>query len=251
MDAGAAEVSVVIPCLNEARTLAHCIAQARLGLAALGVPGEIVVADNGSSDGSAAIAEAHGASVVHVERKGYGSALLAGIAAARGRFIVMGDGDASYDFSQIAPFIERLRAGDDLVLGNRFRGGIRPGAMPWSNRYIGNPILTGLLNLFFRTTVGDAHCGLRAFRKDAIATLELAAPGMEFASEMIVKASLGGLRISEVPTVLHPDGRGRPPHLRRFRDGWRHLRLLVALRVQAFRSRFKRSRLDLAKGRAG
>src|SRR5262249_8011628 len=158
-----------------------------------------------------------------VERKGYGAALQGGIAAARGRYVIMGDADDSYDFTRIRAFVERLRAGDELVMGNRFKGGIKPGAMPWHHKYVGNPALTGLLNLFFRTGIGDAHCGLRAFRKDAYDRLGLVTPGMEFASEMVVKASLKGLRIAEVPVVLHPDGRDRPPHLRSFRDGWRHL----------------------------
>ena len=171
--------------------------------------------------------EQHGARVIEVERKGYGHALRAGIQAARGRYIVMGDSDDSYDFSALEPFVERLRAGYDLVMGNRFRGGIRPGAMPWLHRYVGNPILTGILNLFFRTPIGDAHCGLRAFRKDSYAKLGLASPGMEFASEMVVKACVSHQKITEVPIVLHPDGRDRPPHLRSFRDGWRHLRYML------------------------
>jgi glycosyltransferase involved in cell wall biosynthesis len=193
------------------------------------VHGEVIVADNGSTDGSPEIAEAHGARVVHVEQKGYGSALQAGIAAARGKYIVMGDADESYDFSLLWEFLNRLRWGDDLVMGNRFRGGIRQGAMPWLHRYVGNPVLSGILNLFFRTPIRDAHCGLRAFRKDAYERLRLHTPGMEFASEMVVKASLNRQKISEVPIVLHPDGRDRAPHLRSFRDGWRHLRFLLLL----------------------
>jgi glycosyltransferase involved in cell wall biosynthesis len=223
------EVSVVMPCLNEARTLGHCIDQAARALHRLGVAGEVIVADNGSVDGSPDIARAHGARVVRVETKGYGSALQGGIAAARGRFIIMGDADASYDFSRLDGFLERLQAGDDLVMGNRFQGGIRPGAMPWLHRYLGNPVLTGILNLFFSSPIRDAHCGLRAFRKEAYERLGLTTPGMEFASEMVVKACLKGLRISEVPIVLYPDGRDRPPHLRSFRDGWRHLRFLLLL----------------------
>jgi glycosyltransferase involved in cell wall biosynthesis len=221
------EVAIVMPCLNEARTVGRCVAKAVAALNRLGVDGEVIVADNGSTDGSQEIARAHGARVVHVARRGYGSALQAGIAAAQGKYIIMGDADDSYDFSSIDPFIEKLRAGDELVMGNRFKGGIRPGAMPWHHRYIGNPVLTGILNLFFRTPIRDAHCGLRAFRKDAYETLGLNTPGMEFASEMVVKSSLQGQRISEVPVVLHPDGRDRPPHLRSFRDGWRHLRFLL------------------------
>jgi hypothetical protein len=225
----AVEVTVVMPCLNEARTVGLCVEKARRALEDLGVCGEVVVADNGSGDGSPEVARRCGARVVHAERRGYGSALRAGIESARGRFIIMGDADDSYDFTRLGPFVERLRSGDDLVMGNRFRGGILPGAMPWHHRYVGNPVLTGVLNLFFRSHIGDAHCGLRAFRRDAYARLGLTSPGMEFASEMVVKACLNRLRVSEVPVVLHPDGRDRPPHLRSFRDGWRHLRLLLLL----------------------
>jgi hypothetical protein len=228
-EAGAVEVSVVMPCLNEARTVARCVEKALACLRALDVRGEVVVADNGSTDGSRELARAAGARVVEVERRGYGSALQAGIAGARGRYVIMGDADDSYDFTALAPFIERLRAGDDLVMGNRFRGGIKPGAMPWLHRYVGNPVLSGILNLFFRTPVGDAHCGLRGFRKDAYERLGLSTTGMEFASEMVVKAALHKQKISEVPTTLSPDGRDRPPHLRSFRDGWRHLRFLLLL----------------------
>jgi hypothetical protein len=223
------EVTVVMPCLNEARTVGRCVAKAVAALERLGVVGEVVVADNGSTDGSQEIAFRAGARVVAVPRRGYGSALQGGVEAARGRFVIMGDADDSYDFSELGPFVKELRAGKDLVMGNRFRGGIRPGAMPWLHRYVGNPVLTGILNLFFRTPIGDAHCGLRAFRKEAYQSLGLSCPGMEFASEMVVKASLHGQRIAEVPVVLHPDGRDRPPHLRSFRDGWRHLRLLLLL----------------------
>ena len=221
------EVTVVMPCLNESRTVGVCIDKARAGLEGIGVKGEVLVADNGSSDGSPAIAESHGARVVHVPRKGYGSALQAGIAAAKGRFVIMGDADDSYDFTNLQPFVEKLRQGDDLVMGNRFRGGIKPGAMPWHHRYIGNPILTGVLNLFFHSPIGDAHCGLRGFSKDACERLKLLSTGMEFASEMVIKACLFRQKISEVPTTLSPDGRDRSPHLRSFRDGWRHLRLLL------------------------
>jgi hypothetical protein len=223
------EVSVVMPCLNEARTVGRCIDKARAALDELGVLGEVVVADNGSSDGSPDIARARGARVVHVASRGYGAALQSGIAAARGHYVIMGDADDSYDFSRLGPFVERLRAGDDLVMGNRFMGGIRPGAMPSLHRYLGNPVLTGVLNLFFRSPIGDAHCGLRGFRKDAYQRLGLTTSGMEFASEMVVKACLQQQRISEVPVVLHPDGRDRPPHLRSFRDGWRHLRFLLLM----------------------
>jgi Glycosyl transferase family 2 len=223
------EVSVVLPCLNEARTVGICIDKALDSLARLGVRGEVIVADNGSTDGSQEIAFQHGARVVPVARKGYGSALQGGISAACGRYIIMGDADDSYDFSRLDAFIEKLRAGDDLVMGNRFKGGILPGAMPWLHRYVGNPVLTGILNLFFRTPIGDAHCGLRGFRKDMVEQLGLATPGMEFASEMVVKAALQKKKMSEVPTVLHPDGRDRPPHLRSFRDGWRHLRFMLLM----------------------
>jgi hypothetical protein len=189
----------------------------------------VIVADNGSTDGSQAVAREHGARVVSVEAKGYGSALQGGVAAARGRYVVLGDADDSYDFGRLGPFLERLRAGDDLVMGNRFRGGIEPGAMPWHHRYVGNPVLTGVLNLFFHSPIRDAHCGLRAFRKDAYQRLGLRAPGMEFASEMVVKACLQKQKISEAPVVLRPAGRGRPPHLRGFRDGWRRLRFLLLM----------------------
>jgi glycosyltransferase involved in cell wall biosynthesis len=223
------EVSVVMPCLNEARTVGRCVAKAVAALEALGVHGEVIVADNGSTDGSRDLARGHGARVVEVSRRGYGSALQAGIAAARGTYVIMGDADDSYDFANLQPFVERLRKGDDLVMGNRFRGGIKPGAMPWLHRYVGNPILSGILNLFFRTPAHDCHCGLRGFRKDAYERLNLHTTGMEFASEMVVKASLHRQKISEVPIVLYPDGRDRPPHLRSFRDGWRHLRFLLLL----------------------
>lgn len=223
------ELSVVMPCLNEARTVGRCVMKAIKAFHLMGIVGEVVVADNGSSDGSQAIARQHGARVVDVPRKGYGSALQAGIAAARGEFIIMGDADDSYDFAKLEPFVRQLRAGDDIVMGNRFRGGIKPGAMPWHHKYIGNPVLTGILNLFFRSPIGDAHCGLRGFRKEAYRKLGLKTPGMEFASEMVVKACLNDLKMSEVPIVLHKDGRDRPPHLRSFRDGWRHLRFMLLM----------------------
>jgi glycosyltransferase involved in cell wall biosynthesis len=221
------EISVVMPCLNEAQTVGACVDKATLALRLLGVRGEVVIADNGSNDGSQQIAHDHGARVIPVARRGYGHALRAGIQAARGRYIIMGDSDDSYDFSQLGPFVDQLRGGYDLVMGNRFRGGILPGAMPWLHRYVGNPILTGVLNLFFRSPIGDAHCGLRAFPKASCAQLRLATPGMEFASEMVVKASVSRQKITEVPIVLHPDCRGRPPHLRSFHDGWRHLRFML------------------------
>ena len=221
------EVSVVIPCLNESETLAVCIRKALGCLSENGISGEVIVADNGSTDGSQAIAEAEGARVVPVEAKGYGNALMGGIEAARGRYVIMGDADDSYDFSAFGPFIEKLRKGNDLVMGNRFRGGIAPGAMPALHRYLGNPVLSGLGRLFFRCPVGDFHCGLRAFSREAFGRMKLQTTGMEFASEMVVKATLLGLRIAEVPTTLSPDGRSRPPHLRSWRDGWRHLRFML------------------------
>jgi glycosyltransferase involved in cell wall biosynthesis len=223
------ELTVLMPCLNEAETLERCIAKARAWMERSGVAGEVLVADNGSSDGSQAIAGKAGARVVHEQRKGYGAALRAGIAAARGRYIVMGDADDSYDFGALDPFLEALRGGADLVMGNRFRGGIAPNAMPPLHRYLGNPVLTGIGRLFFRSPVGDFHCGLRGFRAEAIRGLGLATDGMEFASEMVVRATVDGLKITEVPATLSPDGRSRPPHLRSFRDGWRHLRFLLML----------------------
>lgn len=221
------EVSIVMPCLNEARTLANCIRQARRGLEENGLVGEILIADNGSDDGSREIAQSEGARVLAVPQRGYGAALLGGIKEARGRYVIMGDADESYDFSALMPFIEKLRGGADLVMGNRFRGGIEDGAMPPLHRYLGNPVLTGIGKLFFGSACGDFHCGLRAFRRDAILNLDLRTTGMEFASEMIVKATLAKLRIEEVPTTLSRDGRDRPPHLRSWRDGWRHLRFLL------------------------
>jgi glycosyltransferase involved in cell wall biosynthesis len=223
----AIELTVLMPCLNEAETLAACIGKAQAFFFRSGVKGEVLIADNGSDDGSQALATSLGARVVLVTERGYGAALIAGIAAARGRFVIMGDADDSYDFLNLEPFLERLRAGDDLVMGNRFRGGILPGAMPWHHKLIGNPVLSWLGRLFFSARVGDFHCGLRGFRRDAILGLNLRTTGMEFASEMVVKATLGELTISEVPTVLSPDGRSRRPHLKSFRDGWRHLRFLL------------------------
>jgi glycosyltransferase involved in cell wall biosynthesis len=227
LGSGAIEVSVVMPCLNEAESLGICIQKASDALQELGIRGEVIVADNGSSDGSQAIARGLGARVVDVEAKGYGSALLGGITAACGEFVIMGDADDSYDFGAIGPFVEKLRAGNDLVMGNRFAGGIRPGAMPALHRYLGNPVLSRLGRLFFNSPVGDFHCGLRGFRKAAIERLDLRTTGMEFASEMIVKATLMDLRITEVPTTLSPARRTRQPHLRTWRDGWRHLRFLL------------------------
>jgi glycosyltransferase involved in cell wall biosynthesis len=221
------EFSIVMPCLNEAETLSICIQKAQRSLSENNVAGEIIIADNGSIDGSQEIAEQHDARVVDVQSKGYGSALMGGIAAARGEYIIMGDADDSYDFSKLGPFIAKLRQGYDLVMGNRFRGGIAPGAMPALHRYLGNPVLTTMGRLFFRSPVGDFHCGLRGFSKSAVTKLDLHTTGMEFASEMVVKATLRGMRIAEVPTTLSPDGRTRAPHLRSWRDGWRHLRFLL------------------------
>ena len=216
-----------MPCLNEAETLAACIRKALSAIDKHDLAAEVIVADNGSTDGSQAVAEKLGARVVEVARKGYGSALIGGIEAARGRFVIMGDADDSYDFSAIGPLVDQLRQGYDLVMGNRFSGGIAAGAMVWSHRWVGNPVLTFISRVFFRTPVGDMHCGLRGFRKDAIDKLHLRATGMEFASEMVIKASLRRLKIAEVPVTLSPDGRSRPPHLRTWRDGWRHLRFML------------------------
>ncbi|MGL4238268.1 glycosyltransferase family 2 protein [Tabrizicola sp.] len=221
------ELTILMPCLNEAETLATCIRKARAYLDASGINGEILIADNGSTDGSQAIAEGLGAVVVPVPMRGYGAALSAGIAAAQGRYVIMGDSDDSYDFLNLDGFVERLRAGADLVMGNRFKGGIAPGAMPALHRYLGNPVLSTIGRVLYRTPVGDFHCGLRGFSRAAIQRLGLTSPGMEFASEMVMKASLAGLNIAEVPTTLSPDGRSRPPHLRSWRDGWRHLKLLL------------------------
>jgi hypothetical protein len=221
------ELSIVMPCLDESETVERCIRQAHAFLDGTGISGEVLVADNGSTDGSQEIAERAGARVVHVAERGYGAALLGGIEAARGAYVAMGDADDSYDFGTLGPFVERLRAGADLVMGNRFDGGIAPGAMPALHRYFGNPILSFVGRLFFGTPVSDFHCGLRAFRRDAVLGLELRTTGMEFASEMVVKASIAGLDVQEVPTTLRADGRSRRPHLRSWRDGWRHLRFLL------------------------
>jgi glycosyltransferase involved in cell wall biosynthesis len=221
------ELSIVMPCLNEAETLATCIQKAQRAIEGDGLAAEIIVADNGSTDGSAVIARELGARVIEVPRKGYGAALIGGIQAATGTFVIMGDADDSYDFAAIAPLITKLREGNDLVVGNRFAGGIAPGAMPWLHRWIGNPVLTSISRVFFRTPIGDMHCGLRGFRRDAFLRMRLTATGMEFASEMVIKASLQRMRIAEVPVTLRPDGRSRPPHLRTWRDGWRHLRFML------------------------
>lgn len=225
--ANSVELTILMPCLNEAETLATCIDKAQAFLARTGIAGEVLIADNGSTDGSQAIAIAHGARVEPIPARGYGAALIGGIRAANGRYVIMGDSDDSYDFSALEGFVEKLRQGWQLVMGNRFQGGIKPGAMPPLHRYLGNPVLTGIGRLFFRSPSGDFHCGLRGFDREAILGLDLQTPGMEFASEMVIKATIGGLRITEVPTTLSPDGRSRPPHLRSWRDGWRHLRFLL------------------------
>jgi len=222
------EVSVVLPCLDEAETLATCISKAQASLDRLAIVGEVVVADNGSTDGSQEIAVEHGARVVPVAERGYGAALRAGIAEARGTYVIMADADDSYALDELEPFVTRLRQGADMVMGDRFAGGIAPGAMPAMHRYLGNPILSLVGRRFFRVPIHDFHCGMRGFRRDRILGLGLRTNGMEFASEMIVRASLAGLEIAEVPTTLRPDGRSRAPHLRTWRDGWRHLRFLLA-----------------------
>lgn len=221
------EVSVVIPCLNEAETLETCIRKAQRSLDEQGIAGEIIVADNGSTDGSREIALWAGARVVSVETRGYGSALMGGINAARGKYVIMGDADDSYDFTGLFPFVEKLREGYDLVMGSRFKGGIEKGAMPPLHRYVGNPLLTRIGRLLFCAPCSDFHCGLRGFSREGVMRLDLRTTGMEFASEMVVKATLHRMRIAEVPTTLSPDGRSRLPHLRTWRDGWRHLRFLL------------------------
>jgi glycosyltransferase involved in cell wall biosynthesis len=221
------ELSVVMPCLNEVRTVGVCVQKALTCLREHGIAGEVIVADNGSTDGSRELAASLGARVVPVPIRGYGAALAAGIAAARGRFVVMADSDDSYDLGNLTPFLERLRAGDDLVMGNRFKGGIDPGAMPPLHKYFGNPGLTFLGRLFFRSRCKDFYCGQRGFRRDAIRALDLQSTGMEFALEMLVKSTMTGLKVSEVPIKLAKDGRDRPPHLRSWRDGWRSLRFYL------------------------
>jgi glycosyltransferase involved in cell wall biosynthesis len=221
------ELAILMPCLNEAKTVGRCITKARAFLDRSGVNGEIIVADNGSSDGSQAIAEASGARVVDIPLKGYGNALIGGIRAAHARYVIMGDSDDSYDFSALDPFLEKLREGNQLVMGNRFLGGIERGAMPALHRYLGNPVLSAIGRIFFGSPCGDFHCGLRGFDRAAILGLDLQAPGMEFASEMVVKAAVRKIRIAEVPTTLSRDGRTNPPHLRSWHDGWRHLRFLL------------------------
>jgi glycosyltransferase involved in cell wall biosynthesis len=221
------ELTILMPCLNEAETLATCIQKAKTFLTEARIQGEILIADNGSTDGSQRIAELAGARVVNVATKGYGAALKGGMAAAQGKYIVMGDADDSYNFLNLTAFVEQLRQGHDLVMGNRFQGGIQKGAMPFLNRYLGNPVLSLLGRLFFKNNIGDFHCGLRGFQRERMQALQLQGDGMEFASEMIVKATLHQFKMTEVPTTLSPDGRNRKPHLRPWRDGWRHLRLLL------------------------
>lgn len=221
------EVSVVIPCLNEANSVGLCVEKAIRAFQAHGLRGEVVVADNGSVDGSAEEAARCGARVIRVEPRGYGATLRAGIAASRGAFVVMGDADDSYDFSEVSRFVEMLRRGYDVVMGNRFRGEIKPGAMPWHHRRIGNPCLTALLNVLFQAGIGDSHCGMRGFTRAVYQRMDLRCTGMEFASEFVIKAAQLGARMTEIPITLWPDKRGRPPHLRSFRDGWRHLRFML------------------------
>ncbi|WP_458789781.1 glycosyltransferase family 2 protein [Yoonia sp. MH D7] len=223
------ELTILMPCLNEAETLEVCIRKAQEYLSGAGLVGEILISDNGSTDGSQSLAESLGARVVHAPQRGYGGALLAGIDAAKGRYIIMADSDDSYDFSHLAPFVSALRGGAELVMGNRFKGGIAKNAMPPLHRYLGNPVLSTIGRVLYQTPVGDFHCGLRGFSKQAIQRLGLNSTGMDFASEMVIKATLFGLRIEEVPTTLSPDGRSRPPHLRSWRDGWLHLKLLLTL----------------------
>jgi glycosyltransferase involved in cell wall biosynthesis len=221
------DVSVVIPCLNEANSLAHCVDKAMGAFRSAGLSGEVVVADNGSTDGSVELAEGRGARVIRVAERGYGAALRAGIAAARGPFIIMGDADDSYDFADVPRFVEKLREGFDVVMGNRFRGGIKPGAMPSLHRYFGNPGLTALLNTLFHVGIGDSYCGMRGFSRALFDRLDVRSSGMEFALEMIIKSAQIGARITEIPIILWPDKRGRAPHLRSFRDGWRSLRFML------------------------
>jgi glycosyltransferase involved in cell wall biosynthesis len=221
------ELSIVMPCLNEAETLAACIRKAQSYLDRSGVSGEIVIGDNGSTDGSQQIATSLGARVIPIPNRGYGAALYGAISAAQGRYCIMGDSDDSYNFEKLDAFVDKLRQGYDLVMGNRFQGGILPGAMPWKNRYIGNPILSTIGKILFHAEVGDFHCGLRGFSKSAFQRMDLRTTGMEFASEMVIKAKLMGMKMTEVPTTLSPDGRSRPPHLLPYRDGWRHLRFML------------------------
>lgn len=221
------ELTILMPCLNEAETLATCIRKAKQFLSENNIDGEVLVSDNGSTDGSQKIAISEGARVVSTDIKGYGSALINGTRNAHGKYVIMGDADDSYDFLHLVPFVEKLREGYDLVMGDRFAGGIEDGAMPWSHRYIGNPVLSFIGRLFYKSKIRDFHCGLRGYNRESILNLHLQTTGMEYASEMVVKAELNGLRIAEVPTTLSKDGRSRAPHLRSFRDGWRHLKFLL------------------------
>ena len=222
------ELTILMPCLNEAKTVAVCVGKAKLFFERSGICGEILIADNGSTDGSQQLARQAGARVIDIPERGYGAALIGGILAAQGRYVIMGDADDSYDFSALDGFVEELRKGADLVMGNRFRGGIAPKAMPLLHRYLGNPVLSFLGRLLYRTDIGDFHCGLRGFSRQRILDLKLKSTGMEFASEMVMKACMSGCSVVEVPTTLMPDGRGRPPHLNTWRDGWRHLKLLLS-----------------------
>jgi glycosyltransferase involved in cell wall biosynthesis len=224
---GSLELSVVMPCLNEDRTVGVCVAKALRTMAASGIVGEVLVVDNGSTDRSVEVASDAGARVVHQPLRGYGNALRKGFAEARGRFVIMADCDDSYDVTDLERFVVRLRNGADLVMGNRLAGEIKPGAMPWHHRWIGNPLLSWFLNRLFHTGVGDTHCGMRGFVREAMEKVGLRMPGMEMASEMVIKSSLAGLRVEELPITLYPDGRNRRPHLRSFRDGWRHLRFML------------------------
>lgn len=221
------ELTILMPCLNEAETLEVCINKAKTFLKNSGVVGEVLIADNGSTDGSVEIAKKCGARVEHVPVKGYGAALIGGCKAAKGKYVIMGDADDSYDFLNLMPFVEKLREGYELVMGNRFRGKIAKGAMPPLHRYLGNPVLSFIGRLFFPSEIGDFHCGLRGYEREAMLKLDLHTTGMEYASEMVVKATMYGLKMTEVPTTLSPDGRSRAPHLRSFRDGWRHLKFLL------------------------
>jgi glycosyltransferase involved in cell wall biosynthesis len=221
------DVTVVIPCLNEEDTIGICVSKAKASLSQNGLTGEVIVSDNGSTDRSVEIATSFGACVVHQPLKGYGNALRKGIDEARGTFIIMGDADDSYDFSELNRFVEKWREGNDLVMGTRFRGKILPGAMPWHHRWIGNPVLTGILNLLFKAGITDAHCGMRGFSREAYYRMDIRTTGMEFASELVIKAAKLNLKVAEIPITYHPDKRNRPPHLRSFRDGWRHLRFML------------------------
>ena len=221
------ELTILMPCLNEAETIEVCIKKALKSLEENHINGEVLIADNGSTDGSQEIAERNGARVIHVPVKGYGSALIEGTKQAYGKYVIMGDADDSYDFSNIMPYVEKLREGYELVMGNRFKGGIEKGAMPWSHKYIGTPVLSFIGRLFYKSKIGDFNCGMRGYDRQAIINLDLKTTGMEYASEMIVQATLNGLKIAEVPTTLKKDGRSRPPHLKSFKDGWRHLKFLL------------------------